>query len=207
MRLRTAAPANSRQSHGPGQTAHPMLIGLFIGLLLGLCLALGVALYLNEVNPFFGKRAKEQQPAAAKEQKQAPPHAGAPAGMPQAAPQAGPAQGKQADAKRFDFYDILPGRQDPAARPDDKRTAREVLYLQAGAFQRSSDADNLKARLALAGLEARIQTATLPDNSVWHRVRLGPYTDTAEMDRARAVLRENKIESSVIKVTEREPKP
>jgi cell division protein FtsN len=80
------------------------------------------------------------------------------------------------------------------------------MYLQAGAFQKSSDADNLKARLALAGLEAQIQTATLSDNSVWHRVRLGPYSTSAELDRARAVLRENKIEPSVIKVTEREPK-
>jgi hypothetical protein len=35
---------------------------------------------------------------------------------------------------------------------------------------------------------------------------LGPYATTAELDRARAVLRENKIEPSVIKVTEREPK-
>jgi cell division protein FtsN len=177
-----------------------MLIGVFIGVLLGLCVALGVALYLNKVNPFFGGKAKEPQPAAAKVPA---PRVAPPAGMPQPAP----AQGKQAEARRFDFYDILPGRQEPAARRDDKRAAREVLYLQAGAFQRSSDADNLKARLALAGLEAQIQTATLPDNSVWHRVRLGPYANAAELDRARAVLRENKIESSVIKVTEREPKP
>ena len=78
--------------------------------------------------------------------------------------------------------------------------------MQAGAFQKPSDADNLKARLALAGLEAKIQTATLSDNSVWHRVRLGPYATTAELDRARAVLRENKIEPSVIKITVRDPK-
>ena len=113
---------------------------------------------------------------------------------------------KEENKPRFDFYEILPGKQEPAAHRDSKEQEREVTYLQAGAFQKSSDADNLKARLALAGLEAQIQTATLSDNSVWHRVRLGPYATTAELDRARAVLRENKIEPSVIKVTVREPK-
>jgi cell division protein FtsN len=185
-----------------------MLIGMFIGLLLGLCLALAVALYLNKVNPFVAKDAKEKEPPAAKEPSQ-PPRGGTPSGMPLPVPQAAakPPDGKQLDAKpRFDFYDILPGKQEPPARRDDQRAEREVLYLQAGAFQKSSDADNLKARIALAGLEAQIQTATLSDNSVWHRVRLGPYTSSSELDRARAVLRENKIEPSVIKVTERDPK-
>ena len=76
------------------------------------------------------------------------------------------------------------------------------MRLQAGAFQAASDADNLKARLALAGLEAQIQTATLPDNSIWHRVRLGPYTNAQDLDKARAALKENKIDNAVIKVNE-----
>jgi cell division protein FtsN len=79
-----------------------------------------------------------------------------------------------------------------------------VYYLQAGAFQKSSDADNLKARLALAGLEAQIQTATLPDKTVWHRVRLGPFRHPDAMIQTRSVLRENKIEPSIIKVAERD---
>jgi cell division protein FtsN len=182
-----------------------VLIGVLIGLLLGLCLALGVALYLNKMNPFVAKEPKQKETAAAKEQQPAAPaRSGPPAGLPQTA--ARPAEPKAEGKPRFDFYEILPGKQEPAARRDAKEQEREVTYLQAGAFQKSSDADNLKARLALAGLEAQIQTATLSDNSVWHRVRLGPYATTAELDRARAVLRENKIEPSVIKVTVREPK-
>ena len=77
-----------------------------------------------------------------------------------------------------------------------------VYYLQAGAFQNAADADNLKARLALAGLEAQIQTATVPDKGVWHRVRMGPYTNAQDLEKVRAALRENKIESAVIKVSE-----
>jgi cell division protein FtsN len=201
--------AASTRGHRPrtprtrGAAGHPLLIGVFIGLLLGLCLALAVALYLNKVNPFAAKEPKSKEPAAAKEQQPAAPaRTGPPAGLPQPSARSGEAKG---DGKpRFDFYEILPGKQEPTARRDTKGPEREVMYLQAGAFQKSSDADNLKARLALAGLEAQIQTATLSDSSVWHRVRLGPYATTAELDRARAVLRENKIEPSVIKVTERD---
>ena len=67
-------------------------------------------------------------------------------------------------------------------------TARVVYYLQAGAFQNAADADNLKARLALAGLEAQIQTATVPDKGVWHRVRMGPYSNAQDLEKARALF-------------------
>lgn len=200
----------SERSHRPGASpsrgaaGHPVLIGVLIGLLLGLCLALGVALYLNKMNPFSAKEPKPKEPVAAKEPPAAPARGGPPSGLPQQP--AAPAPSGEAAKPRFDFYEILPGKQEPTAHRDAKEPEREVTYLQAGAFQKSSDADNLKARLALAGLEAQIQTATLADNSVWHRVRLGPYATSAELDRARAVLRENKIEPSVIKVTVREPK-
>jgi len=201
------AVAHSNRSRTPparGAAGHPVLVGVLIGLLLGLCLALGVALYLNKMNPFAAKEPKQKETAAKEQQPGASARTAPQAGLPQPAPR--PGEPKEASKPRFDFYEILPGQQEPAARRDTKEPEREVTYLQAGAFQKSSDADNLKARLALAGLEAQIQTATLSDNTVWHRVRLGPYATSAELDRARAVLRENKIEPSVIKVTVREPK-
>jgi len=202
-----------------GAVGHPMLTGVFIGLLVGLCLALVVALYLNKSNPFV---TREQAPAPEKRESRAEPpkpespKSGSPAGSPapvRAQPQAlKPQDARQADAKRFDFYKILPGTEEAVTDNDLQRSpppgaARDVYYLQAGAFQKASDADNLKARLALAGLEAQIQTATLPDKSVWHRVRLGPFASAEAMTQARGVLRENKIEPSIIKVAERDIKP
>ena len=64
--------------------------------------------------------------------------------------------------------------------------------------------DALIAPLAAAGVTSPfpIQTATLPDNSIWHRVRLGPYTNAQDLDKARAALKENKIDNAVIKVNE-----
>ena len=188
-----------------------MLIGVFIGVLLGLCLALGVALYLNRApKPFVNRDAdtaktdSAQSKSAPKFEPVKPDKQDKPAPQTSTAPQGGkPPEGKT----RFDFYKILPGEEPVTGKelsqsPPSGSTARVVYYLQAGAFQRSADADNLKARLALAGLEAQIQTATLPDNSVWHRVRLGPYSNGQDLDKAKVALKENKIDATVIKVNE-----
>jgi cell division protein FtsN len=192
-----------------GQSTHPMLIGVFIGVLLGLCLALGVALYLNRAPKPFVHRdadtaAKNDSAPSKSAPKFEPVKPDKPASQTPAAPQAGkPPEGKA----RFDFYKILPGEEPVTGKELSQSapsgsTARVVYYLQAGAFQRTADADNLKARLALAGLEAQIQTATLPDNSIWHRVRLGPYSNAQDLDKAKVALKENKIDSTVIKVSE-----
>ena len=213
---------NRRGTRGTGGTTrHPMMIGVFMGVLLGLCAALVLALYLFKASPFVAK--DKDNSAAAKPLARAETPKGPPAGLPTQPPPvamapssgadsaASPAGTKPGDAKqRFDFYTILPGKNEPKAdqtsNANEAGPQREVIYLQAGAFQKSSDADNLKARLALSGLEAQIQTATLSDSSVWHRVRLGPYATPEELNRARTVLRENKIEPSIIKLSERDPK-
>jgi cell division protein FtsN len=189
---------NPRRSQGP--ISHPMMTGVFIGVLVGLVLALAVALYLNRAPSPFVSRDKAAEPdktAAGK-------------AVAKAEPDKTPAQAaKGSEPKtRLDFYTILPGKEEVVPDKDVSRaspssgTSRVVYYLQAGAFQNASDADNLKARLALAGLEAQIQTATLPDKSVWHRVRMGPYSNAQDLDKVRAALKENKIDNAVIKVNE-----
>ena len=54
----------------------------------------------------------------------------------------------------------------------------------------------------IPGIEAQIQTATLPDGHVWHRVRVGPFSNQDELSRSRAALKENKLEANLIKVRE-----
>jgi cell division protein FtsN len=177
-----------------------MMTGVFIGVLVGLVLALAVALYLNRAPSPFVSRDKAAESASAGK-------AVAKADSDKTPSQATAAKGSEPKT-RLDFYTILPGKEEVVPDKDVSRaspssgTSRVVYYLQAGAFQNPSDADNLKARLALAGLEAQIQTATLPDKSVWHRVRMGPYSNAQDLDKARAALKENKIENAVIKVNE-----
>ena len=74
-----------------------------------------------------------------------------------------------------------------------------LYYLQAGAFQNPADADNLKAQLALLGVEAAIQTRELGDKGVFHRVRVGPFRAVDEINRTRTLLTQNNIPATLVK--------
>ena len=149
-----------------------MLVGILIGLLLGLGIALAVAIYLNKVpGPFLTRGRSAEAPAPKPDILKPVPTA--PAQQPQA---------RSDDKPRFDFYSILPGNEDPAkgkAAKEPERAptpeVRETFYLQAGAFQNAGDADNLKARLALLGIEANVQTNSATERGTLHRVRIGPF--------------------------------
>jgi cell division protein FtsN len=58
----------------------------------------------------------------------------------------------------------------------------------------------MKAKLALLGLEAVIQTATIPDKGVWHRVRVGPFVQIDDINKARTELVKNNIDSTLLKI-------
>ena len=73
------------------------------------------------------------------------------------------------------------------------------IYLQAGAFQRADEADNLKAQLALLGVEAVIQTSEVPNKGVLHRVRIGPFHTADEANRTRSLLAQNNIPVTLVK--------
>ena len=84
--------------------------------------------------------------------------------------------------------------------PDAKAKAgAERFWLQAGSFSSEADAEDLKARLAFAGWEAAIQSATLPDKSVRYRVRLGPYDNTDALQRMKSELATRGFDVAVIK--------
>lgn len=182
-------PSGGRRSAGKGGA---FFMGLLTGLLLGLGSAVGVAWHLNRMpNPFAAK----ERPAEIKPERAAKAENGKPA-MP--AP----------DKPRFEFYKILPGSERPVTERELKEAAkreqpaRDLYFLQAGSFQSAPDADNLKARLALLGVEASISTVTLPEKGIWHRVQLGPYTRVDDVNRAREMLKQNGIETTTVKAKE-----
>lgn len=189
----------------PSKKGNPLLTGLMIGLFAGLIIAVGVALYVNHMPSAFTEQTKPQPDTAPEETtKQEPPATGL------EAPAAPGKQGTAAAKPRFDFYNILPGSEEPITEQNIKQarqqpTGTEVYYLQAGAFQSENDADNLKAKLALLGIEAVIQTANLPDKGLWHRVRIGPYSNIDEAGKVRATLSQNKVDTSLIKVKDTPP--
>jgi hypothetical protein len=183
-----------------------VVLGIFLGLILGLAIAAAVAYYLARA----GLSSPLPVPGGSKDATRGnktdmPATAGAP------------------EKPRFDFYKILPGaeeprigteRKSPDKAPTDKAAAETVakagppagavkpadrMWLQAGAFASQSDAESLKARLALAGWEAAVQPATMPDQGVRYRVRVGPFDNTDEVNRVKAELGKSGFDAAVIK--------
>lgn len=70
--------------------------------------------------------------------------------------------------------------------------------LQAGAFQASGDAEALKARIALLGLSARVESATI-NGKTMYRVRTGPYASAAELASAKSKLDAGGLQSVAIR--------
>ena len=68
-----------------------------------------------------------------------------------------------------------------------------------GRSRTEADADNLKARLALAGWEAQVQKGDVPDKGVRYRVRLGPYDNTDELNRIKGELARRGFDVAVIR--------
>jgi cell division protein FtsN len=110
---------------------------------------------------------------------------------------------------RFDFYTILPEMEVPVPEDEITGKAREgvpqveapgTYLLQAGSFRTHEQADQLKAKLALLGLQAEIQTVTINNQETWHRVRVGPFTELDALNTARARLKENNLDAILLRV-------
>jgi cell division protein FtsN len=171
------------------------LIGLFFGFLLGLGVAAGIAIYFFKTPIPFADRPRIPDKPLAADQKATEPLKPA----------------KAEDKPRFDFYRILPGREETVTERQMREAAKQAskpgapkdsYFLQAGSFQNPAEADNLKARLALMGMEANVEPANVAGKGVWYRVRLGPYTRVDEINRIRQQLTQNGVEVSLVRVTD-----
>lgn len=72
--------------------------------------------------------------------------------------------------------------------------------LQAASFRESSDAEQLAGRLRNFGLQAQISAVQSGDSVTWHRVQVGPYQDTRELNRAQDLMLTQGIEPLMIRL-------
>lgn len=175
-----------QKSSGKGQ---PFLSGLLIGLLLGVGISVVLAIFItggkspfeNKVTPGAVIEADKNSPPPVEQQP-------APA---------------ETEKSRFDFYDILPGNESEEAKvvplPENPPAPAETYFLQVGAFQTEQEADNMKARLALQGMETIVQTVEVPDKGILHRVRVGPFSNMNEVELAREQLKQNDIAADLVR--------
>ena len=95
------------------------------------------------------------------------------------------------DARPPDAADLAdpPATDDAAAREPAIAAGDGARYvLQAGAFGNPGDAEAVKARIALLGLGARVESAALADGRTVYRVRLGPYDSAGALAEAKRKL-------------------
>lgn len=85
-----------------------------------------------------------------------------------------------------------------AAAPTGTDASARYL-LQAGAFSASGDAEALKARIALLGLSARVESAEIGGKTMY-RVRMGPYGTASELADAKRKLGDGGLPAMAIKV-------
>ncbi|ALQ93893.1 SPOR domain-containing protein [Xylella fastidiosa] len=81
----------------------------------------------------------------------------------------------------------------PAAIADTTR-----YILQAGSFGTSNEAESTKARLAMLGLSARIESTNIGGKQLY-RVRMGPYSNANELAEARKKIDSNGLQAITIK--------
>lgn len=172
-----------------------LLTGIFIGLVLGIGTASVVAWYIAKSPSPFVNRDKPGDNEKMARSEAAP--------QPASSAEAGKSSGKP----RFDFYKILPGSEEPVAAGDVNKpaqpTSKDVsYYLQAGSFQKKEEADNMKAKLAMLGVEAAIEPSNVPDKGMLYRVRIGPYSAINDLKKIGDNLQQNGIASTVVKTHE-----
>jgi cell division protein FtsN len=131
-----------------------------------------------------------------------PPAGIQPAPAAAAAPAAPTAPGAAASAAARTPRDpaaILAG--EPASAPRSTVVVPEpfVYFVQAGAFTRTEDAEQQRAKLAMIGQTAKI-TEREQAGRVVYRVRLGPFPVRNDADALQSKLQEQGVESQIVRV-------
>jgi cell division protein FtsN len=102
-----------------------------------------------------------------------------------------------------------PQKPDPAAHPTQPAEAQTQTtppaadgsyLLQVASYRNVSEAERLKAQLALIGMQTQIQQVTINGKDTYHRVRAGPYRDKDAANQARAQLSRKGLEAITIKL-------
>lgn len=199
---------------GKGNT---LAIGLLLGLIVGVAMAAGLAWYLmKSPAPYVSKLPVVNRSAVEERLKATARELVQPNGASAVAEDSKP---------RFEFYKVLTDKQDsatlpgtaPAQKPTDPTQVakvasskailtqpanvadKQIYFLQTGAFANASEAEKMKAGLIFDGMEVTVLAVNTPDKGLLHKVRVGPYQSTDEMNSMRAKLKLKGIPSTPIR--------
>lgn len=172
-----------RVKPGGGAQSFSGWMGLAVGLSVGLSVALAVFLH------YRGQPAAEPTP----EPKTAPrSDVATEDAVPPDAPPGNPGD-------QLTFYDILKDQEvevpaGTTAKPGAPRTVmpKGEVTLQAGSFKQQAEAEKMIAKLAVLGIDAKIQRFPM-DDETWYRVRIGPISTAQQFEGIKSKLVEADI--------------
>ncbi|MDD5228789.1 MAG: SPOR domain-containing protein [Methylococcales bacterium] len=84
--------------------------------------------------------------------------------------------------------------------PAETPTKSTIAYMmQAGSFKNGIDAEKMRTNLESMGIEARVERAKVGE-VIWHRIKMGPYTQMTSVSAIRARLRQSGIDVIVTEI-------
>ena len=217
--LRTAGAAQQR-----GGT----FLGVVIGLMLGLGLALAVAIYVTKVpvpfvNKGISKNSAEQDAQEAQKNKNWDPNAPlyskptakasasgvvgsatATVAAPAASAAKGPASAAKPDAPAAKpaadpLGDLAKAKSAGTTTVASAGAEPFAYFVQAGAFRTAEDAEAQKAKLTMAGFEAKITEREQSGRTVF-RVRVGPIDKKDDADKIKEKLDSAGFDNAIVRV-------
>ncbi len=183
------------------------ILGFIIGVVVGLGAALAVAVYVTKVPvPFLNKgqsRGADQDAAEAKKNKDWDPNAPLYGKNPAKPAATAPAAAASAPAQPAAKAETKPAvTADPLGDLAKAKTAGAdpfSYFVQAGAFRTAEDAEGQRAKLSLAGVEAKVSEREQSGRLVY-RVRVGPFDKRDEAERTKDKLDRAGYETALVRV-------
>ena len=110
-------------------------------------------------------------------------------------------------APRYEFFESLPEAEvvtdtEPYKAKTPGGYVRPTEYVvQVGSFRSEDDANRLRARLMLTGMNAEISVRTLDDEGgIWHRVLVGPFSSRTDAEQTVTSLQQQDLSPTMLTV-------
>ena len=187
-------------------------LGFILGLVVGLGVALAVAVYVTKVPlPFMNKgqsRTADQDAAEEKKNKDwdpnAPLYGKNPAKSPaksgeDAVPNADKTDSASPKAESKPAVTADPLGDLARSRSAEKSADPFNYFVQVGAFRTTEDAESQRAKLSLAGIDAKVSEREQSGRVVF-RVRVGPFERREDAEKSKARLDASGYETSLVRV-------
>ena len=202
------------------------VVGVIVGLVIGLGVALGVAFYISKAPVNFAhknqNRTAEQDAQEVRKNKDWDPNASLHGKNPVKGPSAAqPAPAPEPVPAGVEVVRKAPVSTDPVPAKDTKSSSAKavdpigdlakaktsgvassdpfIYFVQAGAYRTSQDAEAQRAKLALAGHDAKVSEREQSGYTVY-RVRIGPIDKREDADRLKERLETSGTDSVVVRL-------